>query len=184
MCRLLVKKDRRIRFCVTYTTRAPRRGEKNSRDYHFISRKEFVSAIKKGMFLEWAQVHGNLYGTSLRFAERTVKAGNNPLMAIDVQGAAAVKRLFPGSLSIFLLPPDWKDLRLRLLKRRESPENIRLRLETAKKELKCMGQYDYVVINDKVERAVSSVLAIISAERLKTGRMLLYLKKHWKIKNQ
>lgn len=158
-----------MRFSVTCTTRRPRPGEKHGRHYYFLNRNEFKSARSNGMLLEWARVHGHFYGTPRKFLEDTLRKGKNPLMTIDVQGAMAVKKKVPGTVTIFLLPPDWDALRLRLVNRKETPQSIRVRLKTARREIKTIRHYDYVVVNKKLDRAVSDILAIISAERLRTG---------------
>lgn len=177
ICSRLLKEDSNLRFSVTCTTRRSRPGEKHGRHYYFLDQNEFERARTGGMLLEWARVHGHFYGTPRKFLEDTLRKGKNPLMTIDVQGAMAVKKKVPGTVTIFLFPPDWDTLRLRLVNRRETPQSIRVRLKTARREIKTIRNYDYIVVNEKVDRAVSEILTIISAERLKTERRIKHIRR-------
>ena len=168
----LLKLDRRFAFSVTCTTRPKRRGEKEGRDYYFVSRREFERRRKSGRLLEWASVHGNLYGTPVKSVRKLLAEGLIPVMTIDVKGARSVKKIFPEAVTVFLLPPDLKTLVRRLKKRGEAPENIALRLATARKEIKAASRYDYLIINDKLGNAVRDVAAIAGFEMLKVRRNL------------
>jgi len=166
----LLKLDRRFAFSVTCTTRPPRPGEKEGRDYYFVSAREFERLRISGRLLEWASVHGNLYGTPVKSVRELLAKGRIPIMTIDVKGAHSVKKIFPETVSVFLLPPDLKTLVRRLKKRGEAPENIALRLATARKEIKAALGYDYLVINDKLGEAVREVAAIAGLEALRVSR--------------
>jgi len=168
----LMKLDSRFAFSVTCTTRLKRSGEKEGRDYYFVSAREFKRLKKNGRLLEWAVVHGNLYGTPVKSVRELLAKGLIPIMTIDVKGARSVKKIFPETVSVFLLPPDLKTLVRRLKKRGEAPENIELRLATARKEIKEAGGYDYLVINDKLSEAVKEVAAIAGLEVLKVRHNL------------
>ncbi|MCX5785791.1 MAG: guanylate kinase [Elusimicrobia bacterium] len=168
----LLKLDKRFAFSVTCTTRPKRPGEKEGRDYYFVSAREFERRRISGRLLEWASVHGNLYGTPVKSVRDLLAKGLIPVMTIDVKGARSVKKIFPETVSVFLLPPDLKTLVQRLKKRGEAPENIALRLATARKEIKVASCYDYLVINDKLNEAVREVAAIAGLEILKVRRNL------------
>ena len=166
----LLERDRRFRFSVTCTTRTRRPGETDGRDYFFVTLPEFRRLRKSGKLLEWARVHGNMYGTPVKSVVTLLKKGLIPVMTIDVKGARSVKRIFPGTVTVFLLPPGLKTLVRRLKKRREPAANIRVRLETAKKEIKEAAFFDYLVINDKLAEAVGDIRAIADIECLKISR--------------
>ena len=166
----LLKCDERFRFSITCTTRPMRPGERDGRDYYFVTPAQFGRLRKSGRLLEWATVHGNLYGTPAASVAEVLKKGFIPVMTIDVKGARSVKRIFPETVTVFLLPPDLATLTARLKKRRESPENIRIRLRTAKKELKEAGYFEYLVLNDRLEEAVSDIRKIADMECMKVSR--------------
>ncbi|MFH1618931.1 MAG: guanylate kinase [bacterium] len=172
VCSILLRMDPYLRFSVTCTTRSPRPGEKNGKDYYFLSRNQFRDAVRRGSLLEWARVHGEFYGTPRKYVEDAIRKGISPVMTIDVQGAISVKKKIPEAVSIFLLPPHRHSLHRRLIGRGESRANIRIRLKTAKEELKNMVVYDYTVVNDNLAMTTAEVLNIIAAERLKTARRL------------
>ena len=160
-----------ISYSVSYTTRAPRAGEVNGREYCFVARKEFEEMMAAGDFLESAVVHGNLYGTSRKQVLRDTSAGRDIILEVDVQGAASVRELMLDSVSVFILPPSFEVLRERLLARgTDTPEELQVRLRNAPAELKAYSTFDYVIINDDVTRAASQLAAIISAERAKLHR--------------
>lgn len=151
---------------VSYTTRPPRHGEKDGRDYFFISKEEFQKRIKDGGFLEHAKVFDNYYGTCKNRVGDGLKAGKNILLCIDVQGAAQIKKNSDNVVFIFLIPPSIKVLEDRLRKRAtDHPEEITKRLAKAKEEMAQVGDYDYVVLNDKVTEAVDEIVGIIKHER-------------------
>lgn len=160
-----------IGYSVSYTTRQMRDGEENGRDYFFVSRAEFSGLIEKEEFLEFAEVHGNLYGTSIKQIEKEISNGNDVILEIDVQGAESVRRKMPDSVGIFILPPSFEVLRNRLISRAtEKREDLSLRLRNSIKEVRQYEYFDYVVINDEVTRATADLQNIISAERLKRNR--------------
>ncbi|OIO00802.1 MAG: guanylate kinase [Elusimicrobia bacterium CG1_02_56_21] len=168
----LLKQDKRFSFSITCTTRARRPGEVEGKDYYFVSADQFSRLRAGGKLLEWAKVHGNYYGTPVKSVVEVLEKGRIPLMTIDVKGARSVKRIFPETVTVFLLPPDLKTLVQRLRGRGEAPENVAVRLETARAELKVASGYDYLVINDKLPEAIREVAAIAELETRKTGRNL------------
>lgn len=168
-----------IRFSVSYTTRPPRKGEINDVHYSFVDEEEFRTMISEGEFVEWAEVHGNFYGTSRKRIEDIINSGFDVLLDIDVQGARKIKDKFPQSILIFVLPPSMKALKDRLSKRMTESEDImKRRLQNAIDEIKEFINYDYVIINDILDEAVKDMSCIIKAERLRTLRA----NKNW-IKN-
>ena len=173
----LLKKDRRFRFSITCTTRPARPGEVNGRDYYFVTVAEFGRLRQGGKLLEWARVHGNLYGTPVAPVVKLLAKGLIPMMTIDVKGARSVKKIFPGTVTVFLLPPGLKTLVSRLKKRREPAANIRIRLGTAKKEIKEAASFDYLVINDKLGTAVRDIREIADIESMKVPRRTAELRR-------
>lgn len=160
-----------LRYSVSYTTRAPRPGEVDGREYFFVNREIFEEMVAAGDFLEWACVHGNLYGTAKNQIIEETAAGADIILEVDVQGAASVRQLLMDSVSIFILPPSYEVLRKRLIARgTDSPEELELRLRNAPEELKQYSSFDYVIINDEVDRAVGQLAAIIYAERVRCMR--------------
>ncbi len=170
ICRELVRRRRDCVPSVSCTTREPRHGEKDGRHYYFLGREEFKRKIHRGEFLEWAMVHGEYYGTPRRFIDEKIEAGQNVILAIDVQGAFAIRRRIPDAVLIFVEPPSWDSLKKRLAARHEAPLSIKKRLAAAKEEIEAAQKYDYIVINDDLERAVSHVESIVTAEGLKASR--------------
>lgn len=171
VCRQLLQRRKDLRYSVSCTTRTPRPTEKNGRHYHFLSEEEFKRRIQRHEFLEWAMVHDHYYGTPRHFIERSIHEGAWVLLAIDVQGAAAIRRKLPDSVLVFLMPPSWEALRSRLAGRHDdSAESMATRLTNARAELETAKRYDYIVVNDELPRAVEQVECIITAERLKTAR--------------
>ena len=165
--------DPMIRKSVSYTTRAPRLGEENGRDYHFIEVEEFERMRGQGDFLETARVHDNLYGTSRRTVEKETAGGFDVLLEIDWQGAAQIRRLKPDSVAIFILPPSIEALEKRLRGRaQDAPEVIARRVAAARGEISHVGEFDYVIINDEFNRAAQDLISIIRAERLRLPRQL------------
>jgi guanylate kinase len=160
-----------LSYSVSYTTRGPRPTEVNGREYFFVDRKTFEEMIAGGEFLEWACVHGNYYGTSRRQIAEKTASGIDIILEVDVQGAASVRQLLMDSVSVFILPPSYAVLKERLCARgTDSPENLELRMRNAPEELKQYSSFDYVIINDEVERAVGQLAAIINAERARCIR--------------
>lgn len=168
----LLKLNRKFAFSVTCTTRPRRPGEVEGKDYYFVTVPQFLRLRKEGKLLEWAKVHGNYYGTPVKSVMEVLQEGRIPVMTIDVKGARAVKRLFPEAVTVFLLPPDLKTLVQRLRGRGEAPENVAVRLETARSEIKVASTFDYLVINDRLPETIREVAAIAELETLKTGRNL------------
>ena len=161
----------RLGYSVSWTTRAPRQGETNGRDYHFVTPEEFAAARERGEFLEWAVVHGNLYGTSLKVVERELAAGRDIVLEIDVQGAAIVRQAGIEAVSIFILPPSFEILRRRLTGRQsENSDALALRLRNSRGEVEHYKEFDYLVLNDDVERAATQLSSIVYAERARRVR--------------
>jgi len=159
-------------FSVSHTTRKPRSGEENGRDYYFISKKLFKTIRDQSPsgFLEWAEVHGNFYGTSCQEVENRLSAGLDVVLDIDVQGARQIQRKRK-AVSVFIAPPSLAELESRLRKRNtESEEIVSLRLKNGIKELAAIDEYDYLIINDKIEEAVRSLMSVIVAERCRNRR--------------
>jgi guanylate kinase len=159
-----------IEFSVSFTTRPPRGSEQDGREYHFITRSQFEVMIRSGQFLEYADVFGNYYGTAKSVLQDAEKRGHDLLLDIDVQGERQVKNAEPQSVSIFVLPPSRAELESRLRKRMisenvQSEEIIRRRLDTARKEIENYPNYDYILINDRLEQSVDELQAIVLAER-------------------
>ena len=160
-----------VAYSISATTRAPRPGEVDGREYYFISRDEFKAWIDDGKFLEFAEVYGNFYGTPLNKIEERLKRGEDILLEIDVQGALNVKRKMPEGIYIFLLPPSLEELKRRIEGRgTETPESLNRRLANAAAEIKIGLEYDYVVVNDSVDNAVAQIKSILAAERCKVER--------------
>ncbi len=169
--RLLERRDD-LGYSVSCTTRAPRAGEVDGRDYRFMSPGEFTAARDAGEFAEWADVHGHLYGTLRSEVDRVLASGRHVLMDIDVQGARQFHAAFPDTVLVFVLPPSGETLKARLAGRQsESRERLLVRLQNAREELGEVGRYHYVVVNDNLERAVDQVSVIIDAEGLRHDRV-------------
>jgi guanylate kinase len=166
----LVAADPALVASVSTTTRPPRDDEKHGEDYYFISRDKFEKTRDTEM-VEWAEVHGELYGTPRRFIEKELDEGREVLLNIDVQGGIRVKKIFPRSVMIFILPPSFESLKERILKRgADESLDLAKRLETAVMEITASDNYDYIVINDDLDRAVELIQAIIEAERCRASR--------------
>lgn len=174
LCERLLKILPDLRMSVSHTTRQPRAYEKNGIDYFFIDKKNFEEMIANDEFIEWAEVYGNFYGTSKKMIFSLIENGYDILLDIDTQGAKNIKSLYPDSVLIFILPPSLKELEKRLLLRNEDRDIIDKRLSKASQEISQYKFYDYVVINDSIERALNDLLSIIYAERLKTKRIEPY----------
>jgi guanylate kinase len=169
--RLLAKRND-VGYSVSCTTRAPRPGERDGVDYHFLTTEEFLARQAAGEFAESAQVHGHLYGTLRSEVDRLLQAGKHVVMDIDVQGAAQFRRAYPDSVSIFILPPSAEVMLERLLARgTENRAELAKRMISALEELRSVTDYQYVVINDVIEDAVSRVCAIIDAETMRRDRL-------------
>jgi guanylate kinase len=169
----LLEREPDIELSVSYTTREPRRGEEHGRDYHFVDRATFQAMAARGEFLESAEVHGNLYGTSQAWINERTTQGRDILLEIDWQGAAQVRRLMPTAIGVFILPPSLDALRKRLTARgQDSSEVIERRLTNAREEIAHLGEFDYVIINQTFEVAVVDLVSIVRAQRLRLGAQL------------
>jgi guanylate kinase len=169
----LLAEDRMVRLSVSYTTRTPRPGEVNGKDYHFVNRDAFLHMAANGEFLESAEVYGNLYGTSQRWIDDTLAGGHDVLLEIDWQGAQQVRKVFTGVISIFILPPTLEALRSRLEGRKQdSPETIRRRLAAAIDDISHVVEFDYVIINNNFTDAVKDLFGIVRTQRLHLPRQL------------
>jgi len=164
----LLARDPGIELSISFTTRAPRPGETQAREYHFTDAADFVARRDRGEFLEWAQVHGNFYGTSRRWIEQRLDAGRDVLLEIDWQGARQVRSAFPRAVGIFILPPSIEALDARLHKRgQDSPQVIARRLLAAGGEIAHAAEFDYVIINENFDRARDELGAVVTAARLR-----------------
>jgi guanylate kinase len=161
-------------FSVSYTTRPPRGSEQNRREYFFVPRPEFEAMVARGEFLEHADVFGNYYGTARRVLDEAQRKGNDLLLDIDVQGAAQIQKSMPGAVSVFVLPPNHRKLEWRLRNRgTDSDQVILRRLATARREIENYKKYDYILVNDDLEKAVDEMKAIVLSERARrSGRSL------------
>jgi len=158
-------------YSVSYTTRAPRNGEVEGREYFFVNRNSFEEMVAAGEFLEWANVHGNLYGTAKRQVLEETANGVDIILEVDVQGAASVRKLLVDSISVFILPPSYEVLRERLIARgTDSPQELEVRLRNAPQELSQYTAFDYVILNDRLDRAAAQLASIIDAERARCVR--------------
>jgi guanylate kinase len=166
----LLRRNRNARLSVSHTTRAPRPGERDGRDYHFVSRPVFEAMVERGEFLESAQVHGNLYGTSQGWIGEQLAGDVDIVLEIDWQGAQQVRRLIPDAIGIFILPPSPDTLRKRLVDRgQDSGEVIERRLQAARGEIAHLAEFDYVMINNNFDDAVEDLVSIVRAVRLRTA---------------
>jgi len=169
----LLASNREIDLSISYTSRPPRPGETDGKDYHFVSRETFMDMAKHGDFLESAEVYGNLYGTSQSWIEKEINNGRDILLEIDWQGAAQVRRIFPGSIGIFILPPSLQALEDRLNGRKQdSAEVIARRIASAKEDVAHVAEFDYVIINDKLDEALQQLNAVDVAAGLRRDRQL------------
>ncbi len=180
----VLKRHPEVKFSVSATTRAPREGEKDEVNYHFLTEEEFEASIKKGELLEWNVVYGNKYGTLKRSVLDVLEKDGSVILDTDAVGAFNIKKQFPEAVLIFIVPPSPEVLYERLKKRNtESPERIKKRLEAVSKEIARMSEYDYIVVNDTFDTAVSQVSSIIEAERLRSSRILSTLSEWRKYSN-
>lgn len=157
-----------LKYITTMTTRSRRPGELNDVDYHFVSKERFQEMIENRELLEWANVYGNWYGVPREDVKQALDRGEDTIVKVDIQGAAAIKKMLPQVILIFLMPPTMNDLLRRLSQRRtESPSDLDLRLKTAEEEIKQLPLFDYVVMNrgGEVNQAVTDILAILTAEK-------------------
>ena len=168
LVKALMELDSQVQPSVSHTTRAPRGQEKHGREYFFVSSQEFDNMVLSDAFVEWANVHGNRYGTSKKMIEDRMAQGADVVLEIDYQGAIQIKRMYANAVLIFILPPSWDELRARLERRGEdAPEIIEMRLHNAAQEMAHAREFDYVIINEIFERALFDLKAIVHAQRLK-----------------
>ena len=167
----LLAEDQRVLHSISYTTRAPRPGEEDGRAYHFIDVKRFLEMRERGEFAEWAEVHDNFYGTSRAWLEQGMRKGCDMLLEIDWQGAQQVRRQFPEAASIFILPPSIAELERRLRSRgADSEDVIARRLAGALGEMRHVGEFDFVIINNDLDVALDQLKAAVQASRLRFAR--------------
>lgn len=166
LCNAILARFPKLVFSISHTTRSPRKGEQNGVDYYFISKEEFETGIKKEKWAEYAKVHDNYYGTSSKFLDKSLKAGCDALLDIDVQGARQILLRYPEAITIFIMPPSINALKERLLKRgTDSPEIIEKRLSNAKSEIAQRFSYKYLIINDQLERAILDIQNIFESQK-------------------
>ena len=171
LCREMANRVADLQYSISYTTRAPRAGEVNGKDYFFIAEGEFMQRIQRNEFAEWARVHHNLYGTHEGFLRRTMDGGTDVLLDVDVQGAQQLKKRFPEGIFIFVLPPSMDVLMERLRDRRsDTAEEIERRFQVARKEIQNFKDYDYIIVNDEIKKAVRDLESVILTERLRLAR--------------
>lgn len=169
----LMEGDDSFAYSVSATTRAPRPGEVNGVNYHFISREDFTERISNGGMLEYTEYCGNLYGTPRKEAEEVLKSGRNLILEIEVNGAENIKRIFPEAVLIMLLPPSFKAQEARLRGRgTETEEKILLRLKRTREEIPMIKNYDYIIINEDggIKKSAEDIQAVVRAEKLKMSR--------------
>jgi guanylate kinase len=169
----LLQEDKHVQLSVSYTTRAPRPGEVDGRDYHFVDKATFMGMLEHGEFLECAEVHGNHYGSSEAWIRSQRAAGNDILLEIDWQGAQQVRRIFTDTIGIFILPPSIAELERRMrLRGKDSEEVVRRRLGVAADEMSHAAEFEYVIINKDFEEACRDLIAVVRASRLGYSRQL------------
>jgi len=175
---ILEKDVRGIGYSISHTTRKPRKGESHGLHYYFVDRENFEKMIEAHEFVEWAVVYDQLYGTSISSINREVSSGKDLLMDVDTQGSQEIKRQFPDSLSIFILPPSLDILKERLQKRSPNDKmSIDLRLKKAGEEIQRCRDYDFIIINDDIKKAIKEIEAIIVAQRANKNRRFPLIKK-------
>jgi len=163
--------DPNCAFAVSHTTRAPRKGEVDGRDYYFVDDAAFDGLVDAGAFAEWAHVHGKRYGTSVAEIARLADAGRDVIFEVDFQGGRALMRRFPDAVTVFIVPPSMAEVHRRLVGRgTDDADTIARRMHQARVEIATAGEYRYLVVNDDLDRAVADVQAILRAERLRSVR--------------
>ncbi|HNY73142.1 MAG TPA: guanylate kinase [Syntrophales bacterium] len=173
ICRPLLREFPALRFSVSFTTRPPRRGEADGRDYHFVTPDAFREKIQAGDFVEWAENYGHLYGTSRGVIEEIRGRGEDILLDVEPRGARALKEIYPKGVFVFVLPPDLAELQRRLWKRGDGDEEVRRwRYQKARDEIQEVFWYDYIVVNDRLEQAIERMRAIYLAEKCRRERQM------------
>ncbi|WP_069650205.1 guanylate kinase [Caloranaerobacter ferrireducens] len=179
ICKELLRRNKDINLSISATTRKPRNGEIDGVNYFFITKEDFEEMIRKEEFLEYANVYGNYYGTPKKFVLDKLDEGKDVLLEIDIQGALSVKKIYPDGVFIFILPPSMEELRQRIEKRgTETEESLKTRFNSAYKEIAYVNEYEYAVVNDEVDNAVSKIEFIIEAEKCKVKRLGEIIKKY------
>lgn len=174
ICKELMYQMPELNYSVSATSRAPRPGEVNGVNYFFYSRPEFERLIAEDELLEWAEVYNNLYGTPRSYVENMLRQERDVILEIDIQGARKIKQRFPEGVFVFVVPPNLEELARRLQGRcTDSKEDIKLRLDLAGDEIKSATEYDYVIVNDDVKRAVSELGEIIQKEKCGLGKSFI-----------
>lgn len=174
LVKALLDKDSRLSLSISHTTRAPRPGEQNGREYHFVSPEQFMAMQNAGEFLESAEVYGNFYGTSSKWIREQLINGHDVVLEIDWQGAQQIRKLFPACVDIFILPPSLASLEQRLKGRgTDSSEIIARRLAAAREDLSHAGEFDYVIINDEFSDAVDDLAAVVRSGRCRRQQQFL-----------
>ncbi|MCA6072114.1 MAG: guanylate kinase [Endomicrobium sp.] len=175
ICKAVIKSSKNIVHSISYTTRFPRKGEKNGREYFFVNEATFKKMIKEKKFAEWAKVHNNYYGTSKDLLLKALESGKNILLEIDVQGGVSIKKQYPQAYMIFVMTPDFRTMEKRLVARnKDSKEVIGIRLNNARKEIGYLQKYEYLVINKKLDDAVDAVKTIIKSLEYKVVKSQKY----------
>jgi guanylate kinase len=170
LVRMLLERDPQVRLSVSYTTRSPRPGELDGREYNFIDIATFSAMRDRGDFLEWAEVHGNFYGSSRVWLEEQMRLGHDLLLEIDWQGAQQVRQLFPAAVAIFILPPSVAELERRLRGRGQDADDvIQRRVAAALGEMRHVGEFDFVIINNDLQVASDDLGAAVRASRLRVA---------------
>ncbi|RYM07227.1 guanylate kinase [Sporolactobacillus sp. THM7-7] len=173
VCKALRSRRSALQYSISVTTRKPRQGEIDGVHYFFRTREQFQEMIRKEELLEWAEYVGNLYGTPVGYVKETLEKGQDVILEIEVQGALQVKRRFPEALFIFLAPPSLSELKKRIIGRGTETESlIENRMSVAKSEMELMENYNYVVVNDQVDKACDRIEAIVLAEHCKVARLI------------
>jgi len=172
LCKRLLQNSPSFTCSVSFTTRHPRKNEIEGVDYYFVSPTEFQKMIEDRKFVEWAKVHEQLYGTSANLLNKAIEAEKDVVLEVDVKGGTQIKKNYPQAVLIFLLPPSWQELEKRLKSRRtEDYERVKERIIQAKKEIEYAPYYDYLIINNDINRALDDLTAIIRAERCRMNRV-------------
>ncbi len=178
LCQVLCRENPRLYYSVSLTTRSPRPGERDGVNYLFVNEEDFMAQRNGGQLLEWANVHGNYYGTPARLVEQMKKEGRDVILEIDTQGANNIRNNIKDGVFVFLLPPTMQDLLKRIYKRgADTPDAIKRRYANAFRELEELEKYDYLVINEEIEAAVLNIKAIIAAEKCRITRHRSLLKR-------
>ena len=172
ICKALLEKHDDLFISVSATTRQPRAGEVDGVNYHFITKEDFIKRVEQKDFLEYAEVYGNYYGTPKSKVEEMLNSGKNVILEIDIQGALKVKENFKEGVFIFILPPSMEELKQRIIKRgSETPESLMRRFKSAYQEINYISKYNYAVVNDIVDVAISKIEGIITAEKCRVDRI-------------